>query len=222
MNNKTISELLFERFCDENNILWHSIETKSKKGEKTPDYEFICNEQKMIAEIKQFDSNKEDKRIREESKKRNFVGYWEEPGRRVRLKINSALPQLRELSNNKFPAIIVLYDNVPIGSLDPGDIKSAMYGEEKVTVLVPEGVKAKPIISYVGPGGKRTTTPQDNRTLSAIAHLYKFQNNLLGITFYHNIYARCPLDPNCIRGENIKHFTFSKKAEGKNQEWYEI
>ncbi len=32
MNNKTISELLFERFCDENNILWHPIERKSKKG----------------------------------------------------------------------------------------------------------------------------------------------------------------------------------------------
>ena len=41
MNNKTISELFFERFCDENNILWRSIETKSKKGEKTPDYELI-------------------------------------------------------------------------------------------------------------------------------------------------------------------------------------
>lgn len=222
MNNKTISELLFERFCDENNILWHSIETKSKKGEKTPDYELICNEQKIIAEIKQFDSNKEDKRVREEGKKRSCVGYWEEPGRRVRLKIKSALPQLRELSNNKFPAIIILYDNVPIRSLDLGDIKSAMYGEEKVTVLVPEETKAEPIISYVGFGGKRTTTPQDNRTLSAIAHLYKFQNNLLGITFYHNIYARCPLNPSFIRGENIKHFTLLEKTEEKNQEWHEI
>jgi len=205
LNNKTISEILFERFCNENNILWRSIETKSKEGKKTPDYELICNEQKIIAEIKQFDSNKEDKRIREESKKRGIAGYWEEPGRRVRLKIKSALPQLRGLTNNKFPAIIVLYDNVPIGSLDQGDIISAMYGEEKVTVLVPEGMKAEPIISYVGFGGKRMTTPQDNRTLSAIAYLYKFQNNLLRIIFYHNIYAYCPLDPNCIRGENIKH-----------------
>ena len=222
LNNKTISELLFERFCNENNILWCPIETKSKEKKKTPDYELKCNEQKIIAEIKQFDSNKEDKRVREESKKRDFVGYWEESGRRIRLKIKSALPQLRKLSNNKFPAIIVLYDNVPIESLDPGDIKSAMYGEEKVTALVPEGTKAEPIISYVGFGGKRMTTPQDNRTLSAIAHLYKFQNDLLRIRFYHNIYAHCPLDPNYIRGENIKHFTLLEKTEGKNQEWYEI
>ncbi len=124
MNDLTISELLFEQFCKDNSIPYSRIE---QEQHRTPDYDVYFGEYHMIAEVKQTDQNEKDEELREQLRSRGTTAGWEESGRRVRIKINSAKKQLKF---KQCPAILVLYDNVPIGSIDADDIKTAMYGHE--------------------------------------------------------------------------------------------
>lgn len=87
MSDKTIAEILFEQFCKENSILCSRIE---RQEHRTPDYDVYFGEHLVVAEVKQIDPNEVDEKHREQGRQRGRVAYWEEPGRRVRLKIDSA------------------------------------------------------------------------------------------------------------------------------------
>src|SRR5687767_12357453 len=104
MSDKTISEILFEQFCKENSILCSQIE---RQEHKTPDYDVYFGAHLVIAEVKQLDPNEVDEKHCEQVRQREPVAYWEESGRRVRIKIDSAKTQLKLRSQGKYPAILL-------------------------------------------------------------------------------------------------------------------
>lgn len=65
--NLTISEQMFEKFCNQNSIKFKKIPTENNP---TPDYEFFPNGKKVIAEITQMDQNDEENEMEKELKKR--------------------------------------------------------------------------------------------------------------------------------------------------------
>jgi len=216
MNDLTISELLFEQFCKDNSILYSRIE---QKQHKTPDYNIYFGEHHVIAEIKQIDQNEKDEALREQARLRGTAVGWEKSGRRVRIKIDSAKKQLK---SSQDPTILVLYDNVSIGSIDADDIKTAMYGHETVRLALLENSEDISVeIENVGFGSERKFTPSHNTTFSAIALLYKLGGSLR-LSFFHNIYARHPIDPSWLRRDMVKHFTLGPQIKGLFQEWQEI
>jgi hypothetical protein len=216
MNNLTISELLFEQFCKDNSIPYSRIEHEQHR---TPDYDVYFGEHHVIAEVKQIDQNEKDKELHEQCRLRGTAAGWEESGRRVRIKIDSAKEQLK-ISQD--PAILVLYDNVKIGSIDADDIKTAMYGHETVRLALLENSEYMSVeIKSVGFGSRQKFTPRHNTTFSAIALLNKFCGSLR-LSFFHNIHAKHLIDPSWLRRDMVNHFTLGPQIQGVFQEWQEV
>lgn len=216
MNDLTISEILFERFCKDNSIPYSRIE---REQHRTPDYDVYFGEHHIIAEVKQTDQNKEDKKLRKQVRSRGTAQGWEKSGRRVRIKIDSAKKQLKY---KEYPAILVLYDNVPIGSVDADDIKTAMYGHETTILSVyetPENLSVE--IENVGFGPERKFTQIHNTTFSAIALLFR-SGDSLRLSIFHNIHAKHPIDPSWLRCDMVRHFTLGQQLPGAFQGWQEI
>ncbi len=76
-------------------------------------------------------------------------------------------------------------------------------------------------IEHIGFGSDRKFTPSHNTTFSAIALLYKF-GGALRLSIFHNIYAKCPIDPSWLRRNTVSHFTLGPQVQGAFQEWLEI
>jgi hypothetical protein len=216
MNDLTISEILFERFCNDNSIIYSRIE---RSQYKTPDYDVYFSGHHIIAEVKQTDQNEKDKELREQVRSHGTASGWEVSGRRVRSKIDSAKKQLK---CKECPAILVLYDNVTIGSVDADDIKTAMYGRETIRLSVLESHEKRSVeIENVGFGSGRKFTQNHNTTFSAIALLYSFGDSL-HLSIFHNTHAKHPIDPSWLRCDMVKHFTLGRKLPCAFQEWQEI
>lgn len=216
MKDLTISELLFEQFCKDNSMPYSRIE---QEQHRTPDYDVYFGEHHVIAEVKQTDPNEKDEELRAESRSRGIAAGWEKSGRRVRTKIDSAKKQLKL---NQYPAILVLYNNVPIGSIDADDIKTAMYGQETVRLALLENSEDMSVeIKSVGFGSGRKFTPSQNTTFSAIGLLHKFGGSLR-LSVFHNIYARHPIDPSWLRRDMVRHFTLVPPFQGAFQDWQEV
>lgn len=223
MSDKTASETLFERFCDDNQIEWKRIEASSVPGKKEPDYEIGVPTQCVVVEVKQFDPNEEEKMLETQLQERGYADmYGGEPGTKVRLKIQAGAKQLKARSAGKLPTLLVLYNNVSISNrgVDPYEIKTAMYGIEKIDLAV--NAEANTIsVTERGFGPKRKLTPTDNTSLSAISVLCG-PDNELSLIVYHNVYAVNPLDLRSFQGCRIRHFTLQKKQSKGFQEWREL
>lgn len=216
MNDLTISELLFEQFCKDNSIPYSRIEHEQHR---TADYDVYFGEHHVIAEIKQIDPNEKDEELREQLRSRGTASGCEGSGRRVRIKIDSAKKQLKL---SQCSAILVLYDNVSIGSIDADDIKTAMYGHETIRLAVLENAEDMSVeIENVGFGSRRKFTPRHNTTFSAIALLYKFGGSLR-LSVFHNIYAKHPIDPSWLRRDMVRHFTLGPQVQGTFQDWQKV
>ena len=213
---KTKSELLFEQFCEENSIPYSRID---QSGHRTPDYEVYFGEQLVVIEVKQIDPNKNDKKYQEQLPKLRHIGTRESSDERVRHKIGDAHKQLKNRSQGKFPAILVLYDNTPFNSIDLTDIKTAMYGYETVDIYVSDVTEDLLIeIKNGGFGSGRKFTKDDNTTISGIALLYMF-GMTLRLDIFHNQYAKCPFEPSWLRRNTVTHFRLEPQLPGKIQEW---
>jgi hypothetical protein len=79
---KTEPETLFEKFCNTHGILFKSI--PYEKDGRTPDYEIIINNPKIIVEVKQIDPNEEEIKKRDELREKKSVIMDTIPGGRVR------------------------------------------------------------------------------------------------------------------------------------------
>lgn len=134
------------------------------------------------------------------------------------------MKQLRFLAKDRYPTLLVLYNNVPITNrhVDPYAIKTAMYGLEDIVLGVPRDGDAPWVLARKF-GGRRTVTPIHNTTLSAVAVLYK--NHLDGspnLGVFHNVYAARPMSPQWLRNAESRHYQLDKKNELQFQEWIEV
>lgn len=224
MSEQTISEELFERFCKENRIKFSRIEVSAISGKKEPDYQMETSSGKVLVEVKQFDPNPEELKLQKQLDDRGWTdAFGGEPGAKVRLKIQSAAKQLKSRGAGSVPSMVVLYNNVPISrrGTDPYEIKTAMYGIEKIDLSV---VSNKPGVSIKdrGFGSKRKMTPSSNTSISAVAAFYYGFDQQLLMCVFHNIYAAIPLDIESFKGEKIKHYAIADKVPGQFQEWQKI
>jgi hypothetical protein len=128
-----------------------------------------------------------------------------------------------DLREGKLPALLVLYNNVPISDrgVDPYEIKTAMYGLEKIDLAVdPDANRVS--LTGRGFGPKRKVTPSSNTSLSAVGVLYGSSNGEVSLIVFHNIHAVKPLDWRSLQGPRIRHFTLGEKEPRPFQEWQEL
>jgi len=192
------SEALFEIFCNQNGINCKRIPTDESK---TPDFVTWLDSVQVIVEVKQINANSKDlltlRKLPEDCDESDL--YDEMPGERVRLKIKSAMPQLRQRAKKKHPAIIVLYDNVHLWPelVDSYAVRVALYGIE--TILITSNVAPEGGAEVLGRwyGSRRKVSPKHNTTLSAVAVIAD-KDNALNLDVYHNVFARKPLPPDLL------------------------
>jgi hypothetical protein len=212
----TISEKLFERFCLELDIPFKRIQVDKVQ---TPDYEIILGKHLIVTEVKQFDINDVDQEIIEQIKQNGIATHDGGYANRVRNKIDSAKNQLKLRALDKYPALLVLYDNVPTRTVNAVDIKQAMYGEEIDLIGFSKDWRPYSVDEICGAKSKFTIT--QNTTFSTIALLERDGQNL-SISMFHNYYARHPINPDWIRVKNIKHFSIDPISRKGLKEWIEI
>ena len=224
VKNITISEKLFEDFCNNNKILFKRIAKSFIRGKKEPDYEVYNNSHQIIVEIKQYDPNSEEQRLQKQLEERGYTdSFGKEPGAKARLKIQAGAKQLKARCNGRnIPTLLVLYNNVPISNrgVDPYEIKTAMHGIEKIDLNQSLSNSSLEIVDR-GFGPKRKMTPNCNTTISAIATLHCTDNGI-GMHIFHNIYASTPLSVDTFKTAGARHFTIGSKSEGLFQDWQEI
>ena len=222
---KTESENKFEIFCKKSGIEFYKV---PEEYTKTPDYELLINQQKIIVEIKEIQPNKEDlesKKILSKTGTGNVLSCT--PGDRVRKKISVAGPQLKALSKGTYPTILILYDLVNegrgvVGHLEPYNILVGMYGLEQVHINVPEDKNISPYSTGMSLGPKWKMSAQHNTTISAIGVLYENSNNETGLIIYHNKYASNPLNPELLIIDQISQFTLKTTIIGSIPKWKQI
>ena len=210
---KTISETLFETFCTERGIPFTVV---PRADTVTPDYDIELSGHIIVAEMKQCDPNQADVDSWNAARVRGSGGAWEEPGRRVRLKIQNCKKQLKARSNGQFPTLLVIYDNGTFCGVDPSDIKTAMYGDEKVVIT---RAGSDVLVSAVHPGGGRKFTPDCGTSISAIALMHRLGHS---IKMFHNHFARLPIDPEWYRGESLRHFALDPTDATAGYEWKSV
>jgi len=189
---KTKAELIFEAFCDSNNIEWEKI-TEGKKA--TPDYKVVFNNATVYVEVKQIDK---DDNFKEKCSYRTV-------GSHVREKIKEARKQLKEASIQGSPAILLVYNNLDglqMFGTEQHDFITAMYGE---MTLILDTEKNQITDHY---HGRNHSFNDDKSTyFSAVGFLYQTKENV-GLTLYENIYAKNKLDfsklPPCIEAVRIE------------------
>ncbi|MGD8456369.1 MAG: hypothetical protein PVF83_08300 [Anaerolineales bacterium] len=214
---KTISEKLFEQFCNRQGIRFEPI--PRKPGKHTSDYRIWLNEKyQIIVEVKQMDWNKADKKLIENVRKgKEITSSFRTTGhKRIGKIIKKAYSQLKNSSEGIYPAIIVVYDNTQgLSHLDYEDILNGMYGDE---VIVDPFQNSGPYRHKFG--GNRKLTPYHNRVVSAIA-LLNFKSDTPSLSLFHNIHANICLNPDNAWQIADRQFTLQKGTDAY-QFWSEI
>lgn len=196
MTQPTKSEMLFEGLCDRLGIPYQGIE---RGPGKTPDYDITLGSQIVVTEVKQLEESDNDRRLLAEG------AGWETPGRRIRLKIDASKKQLRSRAGGTLPTLLVVYDNGTFHGTEIDDIKTAMYGDEVVTVKVERATREHVAASAIRPGGGRKCTASDNNYLSAIALMWDWEDGAR-LSVFHNHFADNPINPSWFRSPTFRHY----------------
>ena len=212
-----VSELLFEDYCKRVGIQWENIQVGTKQ---TPDYKLVLDDQTIIAEVKEFEKNKDEQesyRLMEDRRYGKVLN--EEPGDRVRKKIRKSSPQIKALTAGRHPGMLVLFDDGQIaGHLAPYHIMTAMYGLELVEMAVPRDISIKPYIADRRFGPKKKMTEGTNTSISAIGALVVTgPDRKLKLHVYHNKFAAVPIDPKLLTSRGILQY----RIDIENRTWVE-
>jgi hypothetical protein len=216
----TVSEKIFEEYCQQNRIYFNKINTESNSAKKSPDYEIIVNSQKIIVEIKQIDPNPNDKKNEERLRLTGTGGtFGGKIGKRISQKITSAMPQLKVRAKNKYPSLLVIYNNISFTDeyVQPDEVMCGMYGRH--VVYLPFGSNKKDEIIDQDFGPTRRLTPDANTTLSALAIIRKEKNDIK-LDIFSNKYANIPLSNNVL--PNSDYFELDKKEKGYFYTWKKV
>ena len=69
------AEQVFIELCNQAGITWRRIPTAEKDGEKRPDYEIEASGNCVVVEVKQFDPNREEKKVLTDLEKKHFAAF---------------------------------------------------------------------------------------------------------------------------------------------------
>ncbi len=223
MTHRTISEMLFERFCMDTGLPFVRLEPDSAAGRRTPDYELCLQEPPILVEVKQIDPNREDEaRLRAfaETGEYSFGGV---PGDRLRGRISKAGSQLRARARPNQPTLVVVYNNVDVlrGYTSPHAVMSAMYGLYQAVITTTRGVGARIVSAVHRLGGGRSMTPEHNTRISGLAVLFDGPEGPY-LVVYHNRFTAVPIRPEVLRRPGIHQRCIEEAEDNRFPEWYEL
>lgn len=190
---KTISEQLFEKLCLNKGICYERI---PETDTKTADYILTIHGVTIIAEVKQLDFNEKDEQIKTYWGKANGPPV-ESPAVRIQELLNRGYPQIKTSSKDQLPAIIVLFNNAGAwNKIDIFAVSKAMFGSYGIVL----GLKPDQKITEIGRGylGKRKTTKDSFRSLSAVGVIDGGSSQNLSFACYHNPFAKNPIEPKIL------------------------
>lgn len=223
MIKRTESECLFESFCQFHGIRCEIIPTESVEGNPTPDYHIFVRDQKVVVEIKQIDPNAEEIAEEKKFKAGGIATFGGTPGARVRQKITAGSRQIRIRAKDKYPSILIVYNNVPLcDHTGAYHVLTAMYGLETHDLAVPKELDKSPYLLDKRFGPERRMTANQNTSMSAVGILRRQEDGTPFLCIYHNIYAQIPLDAELFRSITTRQFTLEEKQRGDLQEWREF
>jgi hypothetical protein len=193
MQDRPISEELFEHLCSLHRIPCIRIETGSRR---TPDFELTLDGHRVICEVKQIDPNREDL---DDAKIR---GSGDVEGRivpnRLRTKLKNVSGQLTNTARSGQPTILVVYDNTPLKMYcEHVDVLEAMFGHDSVAISWPTD-SSEPLVSKPFFGANKGLTPNQNTSVSVLAILDGRPGSDLSLRVYHNPHARVVLQPDLL------------------------
>ncbi len=192
MSSNTKSEKIFEKFCEDNNIPCKKVKQSDKK---TPDYKvqfknqfnknyFVYVEVKEINKDTNFNID-------------NQGLHSRKVGEHIRKKIKDAREQLKAVSEEGYPSILLIYNNLDglqLFGTERHDFISAMYGDLTVNINIDGNKIMGPYYGY-----NRSFDQNKSTYISAVGFLYMDRDiPKPGITIYENIYAKNSLDFDCI------------------------
>lgn len=212
MTQRTLSETIFENLCSNLGI---RLTVVARGDGKTPDFDIELRGNTVVAELKQLDPNDSDRAIIERARRTGSASGFCASDNRVRRKINQANPQLKARSGGCLPAMVVLYDNGTFDGIDSIDIKTAMFGDEKVVVTLLNHETRQ--VTPIHPGGGRRMTEKCNTSISAVALLTGTQADAW-LSIFHNHFAAIPLDPSWLRYDRVRQFLLASDC----YEWSEV
>jgi hypothetical protein len=193
MSRTTISEALFERFCEKNSL---SMQRVREGRDPSPDYCVRIGSVDVYFEIKQLDED-QDFSARHSSR---IIGDH------VRSKINEARNQVRVPAAASKPAVLLIYNNLdPLQRFgtEEHDFLAAMYGEHTVRLATETG---QVIDSFHG--RNKALREDKNNSFSAVGRIRAERAEVVSVHLYENIHARVPLAyedlPSCITFNRIE------------------
>lgn len=115
----------------------------------------------------------------------------------------------------------MLYNNVPYQPTltDPMFVLMAMYGQVAISIEVPASPQEPPRVGRTQFGGKRRMTAGQNTSISAVSILQGEGFAKKRLTFYHNLFAANPFEPDWLRSDAVCHYTVKDPASGKFEDW---
>jgi len=214
------SEIKFEQFCVGQGIPFERITTGSFT---TPDYDIYVHGQKIVVEVKEFETNEDDKKVLQEIQTQSHISSGiHRVGDRIRYKIDNAKRQVENRAKGCFPSLLVLYDTrpYPIRGISPYEIIAAMYGWETIDLHISKKV-GEPIKFGLHHFGKGKKFREGVHTyISGLAVLSESKNNSLRLDIYVNDFADKPLPfENLLQMENVSLFVRPPSQTNKFRGW---
>jgi hypothetical protein len=192
----TISEQLFQRFCETYGIPCQRIPAGAVR---TPDFRIRLRDQDIVCEVKQIDPNAADDE--------DIAHTGQTKGRlvphRVRQKMEDTA-QLRRASEEGFPTLFIVYDHTPLQMYtDDEDVVTAILGGNSVKVTADATGQITVSNPFFGDGQRSWRTRfHGNPHVSAIAVL---DTGPLALRLYHNPDAALVLPVNLFTGLPVTH-----------------
>lgn len=219
MSQLTKADLLFEEAFASLHIPCRRV---PEGPAQTPDYEIQLSHHPVDAEIKQLDETEEDKRAWEKCRLRGSAGTFPASDERVRRKIKKANSQFKQWTQGQRPGVLVLYSNTSLGDYDSQDLHDAMFGSETHTIGYPTDRSGEPV--YLGASLARDGKMAEDRntSTSAVISLRNLADGGATMTFYHNKYAKVPINPDWLRGKSIRHYASKERPGEAIPGWVEI
>jgi len=216
------SEILFQRYCEQQGYDFNRIDESRELGVRSPDFSVSVKGQKIIVEVKEITANEEEIKLWRETRSGKVVVHGREPGKRARKHVEDAVGQLRPYAEKNIPTVVVLYDNIFVdglrpypfidlfGSLGPYDIDVALFGLQTVNLRIhPDGNTES-----LGDGRNRRRKVHDRECISAVSVLYEHPDNKsLFMVTYHNFFARTSLSVSVFPETVDRHFIKPKHPD---------
>jgi hypothetical protein len=206
----TKSEALLEQFCSTNHLpLFRCVNPHHGETKRTADYVVVLKGHAIVVEVKQLESNPEEKQFLADSMRGDTAHFLTTiPGSRVRDMIESARVQLKNTSIGILPTLLVLFDNssIPLNHLAPYEILTGMYGVEQVVIGVPRQPSSPPFVLGEKHGPNQGVTRTQNTTISCVSVLWQDNQADLKLEVYHNDFATNEIDPDWFRIDPCRHW----------------